>query len=481
LNTEISNILFNFLPELTLAATIIILNISDIKTGAAKGFVKWIVLAGFSAAIFAAAIQAYSAPQFLFGGLWVNDHFSYGTKLIILSAGLLIFLTAGKKNTTKYSAMMLSAIGAISAVSSANLAMMFVSLEVMSIPLLILLGGSIRTRLKYFVYSAVSSALMLFGISLLYGLGGSMDYTAIAKTISLGGVNTLTLAAAVIFISGGIIFKAGLPLFNFSIPYAAKESAYSTIGYMLITSALATLFTLARFYITAFHDYNSFILDANTYLFTESVNIKLLIAIISAAAVITGNFVILWQHDLKRILVFFIISQSGLLSAALSASSPEGTSALLYYSIVFVVNTGGLLYIFRWLEFTYGFTRLDDLRSLAVSSPFTAAALMIITASAIGLPLTAGFTGRLICYSALANSGLSWLAGLSIISSLPMLYFGFRLIRLLYAKSIVSASIRTETLSTIILLLLMLITFAAGIFTATFYNWAKYCSILILI
>ena len=479
MNSEITNILFNFLPELTLAATMIILNISEVKPAFVRSSGKWLVLAGFAAAVFTTAIQAYNAPQELFGGVYISDHFSYGAKFIILSAITLIYLTAGKENSLRYSAILLSAIGAISAVSSSNLAMMFVSLEVMSIPLLLLMGGSIGIRIKYFIYSAVSSALLLFGISLIYGLGGSMGYTSIARTFSAGGVNTLTLAAAIILISGGIIFKGGLPIFNFSIPYTARDSSYSTIGYLTISTALAALFTLARFYITVFHDYNSFILDPNAYLFTEGVNIKLLIAIISAAAVITGNFVMLWQHDLKRILVFFTISQAGLLVAALAAASPEGTAALMFYSIVFIVNTCGLLYIFRWLEFTYGFTRLDDLKSLAVSSPFTAGAVIIITASAIGLPLTAGFTGRLICYSALSNSGLNWLAGLSIISSLPMFYFGFRLIRLLYAKSNNSASVKTETLSTIILLLLMLITFAAGVFATPFYNWAKYCPILI--
>ncbi len=479
MNTEISNILFNFLPELTLAASIIILNISEFKPGLSKSYGKWMVLAGFLTAIFTAAIQAYSAPQFLFGGMWINDHFSYGAKLIILSAGLLIFLTAGKNDSAQYSAMILSIIGAASAVSSANLAMLFVSLEVMSIPLLMLLGGSIRLRIKCYIYSAAVSAMLLFGISLIYGLGGSMDYTAIARTFSLGGVNTLTLAAAMILVLAGLFFKAGLPLFNFIIPYSAKDSSYSTIGFLLISSALASVFALARFHVTAFHDYNSFILGTGTYLFTEGVNLKLLIAIISAAAIITGNFVMLWQHDLKRILVFFTISQSGLLAAALSASSPEGTTALLFYSIVFVLNTGGMLYLFRLVEQTYGFTRLEELRSLAVSSPFISAAIMIFAASAIGLPITAGFTGRLICYSALANSGLSWLAGLSILSSLAMIYFVFKLSRLLYSKSNISAAIKSETLSSIILLLLLLITIAAGVFASPFYNWAKYCSILI--
>ena len=475
MNTEISNILFNFLPELTLAATVIILNISEVKPGLSKSYGKWMVLAGFVAAIFTAATQAYSAPQILFGGMWINDHFSYGAKLIILSAGLLIYLTAGKNDSAQYSAMVLSTIGAASAVSSANLAMLFVSLEVMSIPLLMLLGGSIRLRIKYFVYSAAAPAMFLFGISLLYGLGGSMDYTAIARTFSLGGVNTLTLAAAMILVLAGLFFKAGLPLFNFIIPYSAKDSSYSTIGFLLISSALASVFALARFHVTAFHDYNSFILGTGTYLFTEGVDLKLLAAIISAAAIITGNFVMLWQHDLKRILVFFTISQSGLLAAALSA----GTAALLFYSIVFVLNSGGMLYLFRLVEQTYGFTRLEELRSLAVSSPFISAAIMIFAASAIGLPITAGFTGRLICYSALANSGLSWLAGLSILSSLAMIYFVFKLSRLLYSKSNISAAIKSETLSTIILLLLLLITIAAGVFASPFYNWSKYCSIWI--
>lgn len=479
MNTEISNILFNFLPELSLAAAIIILNFLELTPGRFKGFVKWIVLGGFTAAIFSAAIQAYSAPQFMFGGLWISDHFSYGAKLINLSASLLVYLAAGKNDSAQYSAMLLSVIGAIAAVSSANLVTMFVSLEVMSIPLLMLSGGSIRIRIKYFIYSAVSSALLLFGISILYGLGGSMGYTAIARTISLGGVNTLTLAAAILLITGGVVFKAGLPLFNFSVPYTAKDSPYSTIGFMLITSSIAALFTLARFYITAFHDYSSFITETNSYLFTEGVNRQLLVAIISAAAVITGNFVLLWQHDLKRILVFFTISQSGLLCAAVAAHSPEGTAALLFYSIIFAVNTGAMLYLFSYIEHTFGFTRLEDLRSLAVSSPYIAAAIMFFTASTIGLPLTGGFTGRLLTYSALADSGLSWLAGISILSSLPMFYFAFKLARSMYSKSTVSVSVRTETITSIILLLLMLIMLATGIFAAPFYNWAKYCSVLI--
>jgi NADH-quinone oxidoreductase subunit N len=480
LNSEITNILFNFLPEITLAICIIILNLSAVKPEFENKFRKFITIAGFGIAVFASVIQVYFAPQLLFGGSIIADHFSYGARLIILSFYLLLVISERREYSDKDTTVLLSAIGAVMAVSSANMVMMFVSIEIMYYSLFIAMPWEIRIKLKYFIYSACTSALSLFGISLVYGISGSMDYSTASLSLSHAGINTPVVNIAIILIAGSMIFKAGMPGFNFSLPLAANDSSYSQTGYTIIAAALASLFTLVRFLFTVLYDRNAFVQIAGTYSFIEGVNWQLLIAVSSLAAIVTGNFVLLRQYDLRRIIFFLAISQLGYSLISVCYSQPEGITSFVLNSVLFVINTAGLIFIFNMAIKKLKIQKIDDIKSLASKSPFMAAAISVFLCSIAGIPFTSGFIGKLALLTKLANGGHSWLAAISIISLTPLLIFGFRIIRLMYIKDASNVKNKLGTLDTIILLILLFSTIVPGILFSPLYNWAKYCSIYLL-
>ncbi len=432
-----------------------------------------------------AVFRIYSEPRVFFSGLLAVDPFaSYCKALVIFSA---LFITVGLKNKPGENIntilILLMSLGAVCGISSAGLVMMFASMEVTAISAYILLASSGKISYKYFTYSAVCSGLMLYGISLLYGMAGTADYSAISSFLSANTFNELTLTISIILITAGLGFKMLLFPFNFIMPQLAENISAGKLGLITVIPVITGIAVIARLLLTVFHETGSFISDESTYLLISSVKWQALILIISLSSVVTGSLIILWQKNLKRIFSFVLIAQSGYLLIPLSSPSPQSTETILVNLFSFTINSLGLLLCINILTEKLkpahpNNLELDDLKSLGKKSPFVFACLLIFLASAAGFPFTSGFIGRLYIYT-LFGTGFfgdyQWAAAIAVLSSMGFLYFIFKSALLIFSGSKSLKSFKLGTIHKFMLLLCVLPNLFFGFYPAPVINLSKYC------
>ena len=478
MNQETFNILFNFLPEITLALTVLILNViasSDKNESplAYSVFITGVILS----ALFSYA-QAYYAPQQLLGGVFSADHYSYSARVIlgsIMAISALAFFDK-RSQSQEFSLILVSFIGALLAVSTSNIFMLFVSLQVMVIPLYLLVYYELKPAIRYFIFSSMFMAVMLYGITLLYGLTGSGEYSLISKYLSFNPFNTMILILSVILISSGLSFISLLAPFNLSFPVIGSKLKTAHLVQFALVNVIAVLFVLGRFIYSTLHDQNTFISSAEQISFMSGVNWKLLLAVISVCSIIAGNLVILWQYDLKKIAAYIIISQAGYLLIGIISGSAAGLAAFISGAVVFAINSLGILLCINLITKSYSVTETAGLKALGKNNKLLFLSFIFFLTSSAGFPLTAGFNSKLMMYSLPNLESYFWLLASGIISSIIFLFFIFRLSVVIFTGKNPLISPKIGTLPLIFLLFLLFSTILFGIFVSPLLNWANYCS-----
>lgn len=480
MNQEIINTLFNFLPETSLLAAILALNIITYfrKEGFSGGF--YIYTGGIVLSLLFSLLQAETAVRLYFGGLIAADPLAYFGKVVISASLLIISLIfiSKDKEPAEFSNILLFQLGAMIAVTSVNFLMLIISLEVMSIALLLLLGVYIKNIVKYYIYGAVSSGIMLFGFTLMYGITGSADYYGMNSLLSSAALNynPLVVTLAVVMILAGLFFRMLTPPFNFAFPLFAKQMKTSHLALFLVPGIITVGLVTARFLLTVLQDTGSFTIGGEDFQFISGVNWLYMVSIAAGFAVVTGNLVILWQYDLKKIITFIAIAQAGYLLFGIAAASEEGLSAMLYSTITTGSVLLGLLYAASLIRKKFRFTRIDELKGIGRSDPFLFISFLLFILLAAGLPFTGGFAARVMLFEALASQGRIVLIGLSILSSVGAYYLVFRTSVLLFRNPVPINDCKTETFHKIILLVLLLPPILPGAGSEYFIEWIKFCS-----
>jgi NADH-quinone oxidoreductase subunit N len=381
-----------------------------------------------------------------------------------------------KSQPFEFTLILVSYIGALLAVSSSNIFMMYISLQIMVIPLYLLIYYELKPGIKYFIFSSLFAAVMLYGITLLYGITGTGDYSSISKFLSFNPVNTLILILSVILIVSGLAFTSLLAPFNLSFPLLSKKLKTGHFVQFSLINVIAVLFVLGRFIFTVLKDHNTFISSAEQITYISGVNWKLLLAVISVCSVIAGNLVILWQYDLKKIAAFIIISQAGYLLIGIISGSAAGLAAFFTGIVVFAINSLGIIFCINLINNRYNVTETAGLKSLGKNDKFLFLAFIFFLASSAGFPLTAGFNSKLILYSLPNLDNYFWLIAAGIISSVVFLFFIFRLSVLIFSGQNTQNSPKIGTLPAIVLLILLFPIILFGIFVSPLLEWANYCS-----
>ncbi len=480
MSQETLNILFNFLPEITLAVSVIILNITqDFNSKPAKsGYV--ILLSGVSLAALFSLLQAYSAPQQLFNGVITADHYSYGGRVIILLTMLVSVLAFYRNNEVEnnYNLILCSLIGALLSISASNIFVLFITLQVMIIPLYLIIYYELRPAIKHYIFSSMFMAVMLYGFTLIYGITGMSGYIDIAKFLSFNPFNTLALIIAVIMITSGFAFISLLAPYNLSFPFFSRKLNITHIAQFAVINVITIMLVMGRFFITLFHDSNTFINTPDQYNLISGVNWQLMLAIISSVSIIAGNFVILWQYDLKKIASYIIISQAGYILMGIIPSSPAGMTASVFNLIVFAINGLGLMFCIKLISDRYSINDTIGFKGLGKSDKFLFLSFIFFLISSAGFPLSAGFTGKIMLYISLGSSSFYWLIVIGILSSAIFLYFIFRITVSIFSGKNTQIMPIIETKSLIILLILLIPNILFGFYFEPILHWAKYCSIL---
>ena len=399
-----------------------------------------------------------------FKGMMLFDRFALLFNTILFISVLLYFLLSSRDmekvgvNYDEYFTLIYFILCGVTLVSAfKSLLILFLGIEIISIPLYILTGSDKRNLksneagLKYFLMGAFSTGLMLMGIAMLYGSSGGFQVEQIAASAA---------KFPALFIMGMILllcsmsFKVSAAPFHFLTPdvYDGAPTVF--------TSFMATIVKAAIFL-------------AFIRLFDEAFGLmqyvwQLWIAIITAATLFIGNITAVFQQSVKRMLAYSSIAQAGFMMLALFAMNTEAKEGLLLYSAAYCLATIGIFAVLiKMNDYTF-----DGFNGFAKQNPFIAATLVVFLLSLAGIPLTAGFLSKFyMLKAALATGKHFWLVVFAVLMAAVSVYYYFRVIQSMYFKDGEAVKLQLSRPFNYTLLLLALLVIALGIYPNLLLYW----------
>jgi NADH-quinone oxidoreductase subunit N len=366
------------------------------------------------AAILAGTVKTATPPLLTAAPLIPDTTANFVRWVAILSAFVLLFVSwpeVTRSTAAEYYGCLLVATAGVSLVGRANdLVTLFLALELISIPTYILLYLPARTKLnqeaaaKYFLLSVLSSAVLLFGFSYLYGMTGSTNLTVIADTLAKANEETLSPMAliGVVMVIAGVGFRITAVPFHFYAPDVYERGPAGVVAQLAFLPKVAGFAALVRILGLVGGDGRQLPFDANTH-------IPLLLWILAILTMTIGNVLALLQDNVRRMLAYSGVAHSGymLMGVVVACSMPDaektatvgGIDALLVYLVAYGLMTVGAFAVILYLSTPErSVDAIDDLAGLGQSHPISAGAMAVFLFSLIGLPLTLGFAGKLLLF-----------------------------------------------------------------------------------
>ncbi|TLU88016.1 MAG: NADH-quinone oxidoreductase subunit N [Chlorobium sp.] len=480
-----------FIPEIYLSLLFMLLIVIDlVAKGRKNNLLAITTLVGLAGSFFFIYQQhALPAGEFFFG-MYVLDEFALFFKYFFVLSGMLaVVITMADeqfdsevKSIGEYYALIVAmVIGMIMMACSSDLLMIFLSMELVSFTAYILTGyfkrnaRSSEAALKYLVYGAVSSGLMVYGFSLIYGLTAQTNLIKISAELATHGYDPLVMIFSTLLVLAGFGYKIGAVPFHFWSPDVYEGAPTPITAYLSVASKAAGFALLMRFYYIAVPH------DGHAYEDILGIDWLSLLILLSVASMIYGNVVALWQKNVKRLLAYSSIAHAGYLLLGIIVMDELGTQATLFYLLSYFLMNFGAFYVVILIANKTGSENLDDYRGLGKSMPLAGAALTVFLISLVGLPPTLGFIGKLMIFSALLAKGslYMWLALIGIMTSVISLYYYMLIPLNMYLRE--SRHHEEKQLSPgmpaqIFMAVLMILTIYFGLFFAPLSDFAKYSS-----
>lgn len=424
------------LPEGIITVTLILVLVGDLIVG--RSSVRWlpyVAIAGLLAATVALVFGWNAADPISFLGSFNSDNLSIVFRgIIALSTAVTLLMSVRYVEQTgtalaEFIAIMLTAtLGAMFLCSANELVMIFISLEMLSISSYLMTGymkrdpRSNEAALKYLLIGASSSAIFLYGLSLLYGLsGGETQLSAIAaKLTDVSGGQSLGLAISLVFVVAGIAFKISAVPFHQWTPDVYEGSPTPVVAFLSVGSKAAGFALAIRLLVTAF----AVITDEWKVIFMA-------LAILS---MVLGNVVALAQTSMKRMLAYSSIGQAGFVMIGLTAGTDEGYSSMVFYLLIYLfMNLGAFTGIILFTLRT-GSDQISDYAGLYQKDPLLTLGLSICLLSLGGIPPLAGFFGKIYLFWVGWQAGLYGLVLLGLLTSVVSIYYYIRVVKMMVVK-----------------------------------------------
>ena len=416
------------------------------------------------------AVLAFTIPFLqgrdttLYAGIFLVDSFSLFFKAFFLILGMgmvLISMEYVRRHLSHpgeyYALVILSVLAMMLMAASGELLTAYIGLELLSFCLYVLVSfarenpKSNEAGTKYILLGAFSSALLLYGISLVYGSLASTRYADIALVLQNTSSLSPTTLAGLGLIVVGLGFKVAAVPFHMWAPDVYEGAPTPVTAYIAVASKAAAFALILRLFSEAFMP-----------AFEEW---QIIIAILAALTMTVGNLVALAQHNIKRLLAYSSIGQVGYLLVGVAALSHDASNAIILHLVGYgVANLAAFMVVIAYYNLT-GKEEIRDYAGLATRAPFTAMVMAAALFSLSGLPFFAGFITKFYLFTAAAQAGLLWLAGLAIFNSLISLYYYLIVIRQMYIeKSSETTPLRIPLLSTGIMAALVIGVLFIGIY-----------------
>jgi len=481
-------------PEIAIAISLVVLVTVDLILGKKnKQVLPFIALAGLIISGFFVIehfeISTFASIQNNTGnfGLVAVDSFGNYFKLIIILASIFVVLFSISSSEIKqafdrhgeyYSLIFGMILGMMFMISSADLILIYLSIELVSLSSYVLAGftkQSLRNSeasLKYIIYGGISSGIMLFGISILYGIIGSTNLYEINTILQNGAFQPLALIISCILIFTGFGFKISVAPFHFWTPDVYEGAPIAITAYLSIASKAAGFALLIRFIKTTFIQS----IDATGYWQLLSIiDWKSFLIMISILTMTLGNFSALWQDNLKRMLAYSSIAHAGYILLGLAVLSDQGIIAILIYFLVYLFMNLGAFFVVMIIANKIGSEEIDEYDGLGYTAPLLAVSLGVFLVSLTGLPPTAGFIGKLYLFIALVDAKMIVVAIIALLNTVVSLYYYIRVLKHMFLTKpkYEEAKITIDLADTVILLTLLIPIFIFGLYFTPIVNLAK--------
>lgn len=477
-------------PEVILSVTLVVLVLTDLIFPKHKSFLPVISIIGIITAFLAIFFQYNSnLPAFAYGKenfLLSVDNFSAFFKVIILITTLFIVLFSVSSKEIKscsdrlgeyYSLIFGMMLGMFFLISANDLILIYLSMELLSLSSYVLAGfvkNSIRNSeasLKYIIYGGVSSGIMLFGISILFGISGSTNLFEINSMLKFTSTLDITFIIAIIMIVAGFGFKISAAPFHFWTPDVYEGAPITITAYLSVASKAAGFAVLIRFIKTTFFDG---IIQGGYWSLLQLVDWQSIIIVLSIITMTLGNFAALWQDNLKRMLAYSSIAHAGYILLGLAVLSDQGLIAVLIYFSIYLFMNLGAFFVVMLIANKIGSENIDDYKGLGYSIPFLGTALAIFLVSLTGLPPTAGFIAKLYLFIALVDANMIAVAIIALLNTVVSLYYYVRVLKNLFlVKDRQDINIELNFLNFSVVILLIAPILAFGIYFTPLVDFAK--------
>ena len=418
------------LPEIVLALGAMLMLMAGVVIGERSGRLvnSWCVLV-----LVAAGVAMHWVPAgrvVAFNGSFIVDDFARFLQVLTLigSAGSLLlsldWLSIEKQQRFEYGALIiLSTLGMMMLIAAGDLIALYLGLELMSLALYVVAASnrdnvkSTEAGLKYFVLGALSSGMLLYGASLIYGFTGTVTFTGIAQATHAGA--SIGLVFGLVFLFVGFCFKISAVPFHMWTPDVYEGAPTPVTAFFASAPKVAAIAIFVRATITAFPGITH-----------EWQQIVVFVSILSMAL---GSFAAIGQRNIKRLMAYSSIGHMGFALVGLAAASPEGVQGVLIYMSIYVAMTlGTFAVILSMRRQGVAMEQISDLSGLARTHPTIAFFLAMLMFSLAGIPPLAGFFAKFYVFLAAINAGLYALAVIGVLSSVVGAYYYLMIVKTMY-------------------------------------------------
>ena len=368
----------------------------------------------------------------IFDGLLINDPFAKFMKSLVLIGAMLTLIMGygyrkrGELVNFEYPVLILFAtLGMLLMISANNLMALYIGIELQSLSLYVIAAFDRDSRssgeagLKYFILGALSSGLLLYGCSLVYGFSGSTSFEGIASALNTIGADSIGLTIGMVFLCAGLAFKVSAVPFHMWTPDVYEGSPTPSTAFFAAAPKIAGVAIFIRVLVDPFAD-----LVAQW---------QQVVIAISVASMSLGTLAAIYQTNIKRLMAYSSIANIGYALVGLAAGTSDGVqSVIIYMSIYLIMIVGTFGCILSMRVHGQMMEDINDLAGLGRTNPLLAIALTALMFSFVGIPPLAGFFGKLYVFLAAINAGLYWLAVIGLLTSVVGAFYYLRIVKLMY-------------------------------------------------
>jgi NADH-quinone oxidoreductase subunit N len=417
---------------------------------------------GLGGMLLAALLVVTGAQGVGYHGQFVSDAFSSFAKVLILAGAALALILSLDYNRKNHIArfeypvlMLLSVTGMMVMVSASNMMTLYLGLELQSLALYVLAAfarddlRSSEAGLKYFVLGALASGLLLYGISLVYGFSGTMDFAALSLALSRPESASPGLIVGIVFVLVGLAFKIAAVPFHMWTPDVYEGAPTPVTAFFSTAPKVAAFALLLRVMATPFGH--------------QLIAWQQLIVLMSIASMVLGSLAAIGQRSIKRLMAYSSIGHMGYAMIGLAVGTSAGVRGVLVYLIVYVfMSAGTFACIIAMQRRGRALEQITDLSGLARTDPGLALAMAVFMFSMAGIPPLSGFFGKLYVFLAAVQGGMWTLAIIGVLTSVIGAYYYLRVVKIMYFDAPVEAfDPRPTSLS--------FVAAASALFTAFFF------------